>query len=103
LLVDFLQYFEYLVPDERGDFIARPRDEQEVEASHGADAYVVNGKPPAEAQRLLPQPVEELSPGEISCRVNINLNLTPTTTDEELQSLVNKVKAAINLLLRRTD
>lgn len=103
LLVDFLEYFEYLLTDERGDFIARPKDEQAVEISHSADVYVVDRKFPAEAQRLLPELVQEPPPSGISCRVNINLNLTPTTTDEELQSLVNKVKATINSLLKRTD
>lgn len=103
LLVDFLEYFEYLLTDERGDFIVRPKDQQAVDASHSADAYIVNRQPLADVQPLLSKIVEEPPLSGISCRVNINLHLTPTTTDEELQLLVNKAKAAINLLLKRTD
>jgi hypothetical protein len=65
--------------------------------------YVVNGKHPTEVQPLLPQLAEETAPSGIACRVNINLNLTPGTTDEELEALVQKVKTAISLLIKRAD
>jgi hypothetical protein len=103
LLVDCLLYFGYLVNDEDGNFIARPKEDQTIEISHGADVYVVNGKHPTEVQPLLPQLAEETAPSGIACRVNINLNLTPGTTDEELEALVQKVKTAISLLIKRAD
>jgi hypothetical protein len=103
LLVDFLQYFEYLETDERGDFIARPKDEQTVEGSHAFDAYVVKNELPADTRPLPSQPSAEVTPGHIICHVNFNLSVTPGTTDEELESLVKKAKAAINLLTRQTD
>ncbi|MGA2076919.1 MAG: hypothetical protein ABSH52_25805 [Terriglobia bacterium] len=104
LLVDFLVYFEYLLTDEQGNFIARSGGEQISQASHSADAFVVDETPLTERiQPLLPQSPSERPSIEVSCRVNVNLNLTPGTTDEELQSLVKKVKATIAMLQERVD
>jgi len=104
LLVDFLVHYEYLLTDEQGDFIARSGGDRTLEVSHSADALVDDERPQAEkVQPLLPQLSDGRPPIGISCRVNISLNLTSSTTDEELQSLVKKAKAAINLLQERID
>lgn len=102
-LLDSLVHFEYLVTDEQGNFIARPKDQHTVETSHGADVYIVEEKPPAEAQPPLPQSTGEISLNGILPRININLNLTSATTDEELELLVKKTKTALNLLLKRGE
>jgi len=102
-LLDFLLYFEYLQTDEGGNYFIRPKGENTLEASHGVDVYVVKEKPPAEAQPLLPQTTGEIPSTGIVPRININLNLTPATTDEEVELLVEKAKAALNLLLKRAE
>jgi hypothetical protein len=103
LLLDFLLHFEYLETDEQGNYIIRPKGEHTVDLSHALDVYVVKEKPPAEAQPLLPQSTGEIPSGGIVPRININLNLTPATTDEELELLIEKAKTALNLLLKRAD
>jgi len=90
LLVDFLQYFGYLETDERGDFIIRPRDEQTVEGSHSFDTYIVKNELPVDTQPLLSGPSRDVTSKHVFFHVNLNLNVTPGTTDDELESLVNK-------------
>ena len=102
LLVDFLVHFEYLVTDEQGNYISRPRDDsQVVDQPHKADAFIVEQLNPVETRPLLPESVEETGHATSHLHVNINLNLTPATSDEELELLITKVKTALSLLLER--
>jgi len=103
LLVDLLEHFEYIVAGENGDYVARPQDGQDVEVSHGVDAYVIKEKPPAESRPLPPEPSAQLPLSHIVCHVNLNLSLTPDTTDEQLASLVDKARTTIRMLLEPTD
>jgi len=100
LLLDLLLHFGYLVADEQGNYIARPKQgAREVSVSHRADAFVSDEIPAVELPPVLPRSVEETRPGPITPQISINLNLTAATTDEELELLVKKVKTALNLLL----
>jgi hypothetical protein len=100
LLLDLLLHFGYLVADEQGNYIARPKQgAREVSVSHGVDAFVSDEIPAVELPPVLPQSVEETRPGPITSQININLNLTAATTDEELELLVKKARTALNLLL----
>jgi len=100
LLLDLLVHFGYLVADEQGNYIARPtQGGPEVSISHRADEFALDGIPLVELPPVLPQSVEKTGPGPITSQININLNLTAATTDEELELLVKKVKTALKMLL----
>jgi len=103
LLVDLLEHFEYIVAGENGDYVARPRDGQDVEVSHGADAYIIKEILPGESRPLPPESSSELPRSHIVCHVNLNLSLTPDTTDEQLASLVDKARTTMRMLLKPTD
>ena len=87
LLVDLLEYFEYLLAGEHGDYIARPRSGQSLEVTQSADVYAVKDQPPAESHPLLSESSAEVPRSHIVCHVNLNLSLTPETTEEQLTSL----------------
>lgn len=103
LLVDLLEYFEYLLAGEHGDYIARPRDGRTLEVAHSLDAYVDNDKPPAESHPMLPESSAGIPRSHIVCHVNLNLSLTPETTEEQLTSLIEKARSAVRLLLEPID
>lgn len=104
LLVDFLIYFEFIVQDEGGSFVLPPnRQIATPTISHSVDAYVVESPTSDSTQPLLPQAVNvESVATPIAPHININLSLTPETTDEELGQLADRVKALINMLAGRT-
>jgi hypothetical protein len=102
LLLDFLMHFEYLLTDEKGNYIWRPRTEPiPVGASTRSEANITEEARDQEARGQLEQPAEQRRGAHSISQININLNLTSSTTDEELELLVKKAKAALNLLLDR--
>jgi len=104
-LFDFLAYFEYVVSDGGGNYTLR-RDETpgSVEATHTAAAMiadVVRGESPSDVVDRYVGRQPEPPPSTVSVpQVHININITPSTTDEELESLVKKARLALDSLRR---
>lgn len=103
-LVDLLAYFEFFLTDGDGNYVPRSKAEiRDGSAPYAGPAYVVGQPLPSRQQAMLPEPIDETSTSPLSPRININLNLTPATTDEELEQLVRKARAALSLLLDRKE
>jgi len=128
LLLDFLTYFGYVVEDEAGNYLLNPETEaqdasividdlaagrqrvKEWRDKHGdrptrsvdeAIAAVVDGQSPAAVvdRMLVPSPVVRGGMGtSITANITINVSVTPSMTDLELQSLAEKARRLLLLL-----
>jgi len=104
-LFDFLEYFEYVVSDGEGNYTLR-RDETPgtAEATHLADAMIADmGQSASDVVDKFMGRQPEQSRSDISVpHVHININIMPSTTDEELDSLVKKAKFVLDSLRRES-
>jgi hypothetical protein len=106
-LFDFLVYFEYVIPDEEGNFTLR-RDEtsEHGEGMHLADAMISNVMKGESASDVIDKFIDRQparsQPNSSVPHIHININITPSTTDEELGSVVKKAKFVLDSL-RRDD
>jgi hypothetical protein len=108
LLFDFLVYFEYLVPDAQGNYALRsaflpPPAESPSTFGAAIDAVLKGESSSSVVDRLLEEPAQKARAGPFPSQISINLNLSASTTDEELQLLVKKAKIALDLLLGRNE
>jgi predicted transcriptional regulator len=103
LLLDFLVYFDYLQLDEQGNYF-RPQQETETPGSlrvRVTDAIdsMVKGVPVSVAvDRLIGETPETTRSEFLVPRINVNINLTASTTDEELAGLISKVRTLLEML-----
>jgi len=103
-LVDFLDHFEFFLKDGNGNYIPRSKAEiQDVRGSYSGPAVAVERPLAGREQPMFPERIDAVDTDRTSPRININLNLTPATTDEELKQLVKKAKTALELLLERNE
>jgi len=106
-LFDFLAYFEYVVSDDEGNYtLHRDESSETAEATHLADAMiadVVKGESPSDVvDKFLGRQPEQIRSDVSVPQVHININIMPSTTDEELDSLVKKAKFVLDTLRRDT-
>ncbi len=102
LLFDFLVYFDYVVPDDEGNYSLRQAEAAESkDAVDGMIEAVMAAESPIAGS--LGEPTGGTQPGLLLPHVNLNINLTPATTDEELEALVKKVKFLLDSLRRETS
>jgi hypothetical protein len=106
-LFDFLAYFEYVVSDGEGNYtLHRDEGPGTAEAMHVADAMtadMVRGGTSSEAEDKLVGRQPEQPRSNLSVpHVHVNINIMPSTTDEELESLVRKARFVLDSL-RRDD
>jgi len=103
LLLDFLVYFDYLQSDEQGNYF-RPRlvvlFEEPGKTKFDEDmTKVVSGTPVSIAvDKLLAEPEEVTRSFSFVPHVNININLTASTSEEDVKELIKKVRAALEML-----
>jgi hypothetical protein len=104
-LFDFLAYFEYVVSDGEGNYTLQ-RDETPgtAEARHLVDAAIADvteGESPSHVVDKFVGRQPEQSQSNLSVpQVHININIMPSTTDEDLDSLVKKAKFVLDSLRR---
>jgi hypothetical protein len=104
-LFDFLAYFEYVTSDGEENYTLR-RDEAPgtADATHLADAMiadVMRGETPSDVvDKFVVRQPEQSQPNPSVPQVHININITPSTTDEELESLVKKARLVLDSLRR---
>jgi hypothetical protein len=102
-LLDFLVYFEYVLPDEDGNYTFR-RDEvyANTEGIHPIDDMipdVIKAQGPNDIiDKFIDRVPARSHPNFFVPQINININIAPSTTDEELDSLVKKAKFVIDSL-----
>ncbi len=104
-LFDFLVYFEYVIPDENGNYTLRQDETSErTEGVHPIDDMIsddMKGQNPSNAvDKFIGRFPARSRPDRSATRVNVNINITPSTTDDELDSLVKKAKFVIDSLSR---
>jgi hypothetical protein len=104
-LFDFLAYFEYVTSDGEGNYTLR-RDETPgtAEATHLVDAMISDamrgGSPSDVVDKYVGRQAEQPQSSVSAPHVHININIMPSTTDEELDSLVKKAKFVLDSLRR---
>lgn len=103
LLFEFLLYFEYIVPDDEGNYIVRHDEISETGgAMHSVDdmisALVKGESPKAVVDRIIDQVPEKIGASVFIPHINLNISITPSTTDEELASVVRKARYILDSL-----
>jgi hypothetical protein len=102
-LFEFLVYFEYVIPDENGNYtLYRDETSEKTEGIHPVDdmiSDVIKGQSPNDVigKFVDREPARRKSDAS-GAQIHININITPSTTDEELDSLVRKAKFVIDSL-----
>lgn len=106
-VIDLLRYVDYLSEDGDGNFTKSPIPEDEFQTPPTVDAaidLVMQGEPPSSVvNRLLERDVSETLAMRIVAHVNINLAISASTTDDELERVVAKARSAIQLLMKPTE
>jgi hypothetical protein len=102
-LFDFLVYFDYITTDEKGNYyLHREGTSESPEGTIQVDdmvADVMRGESPREViDKYVGPKVPPLQSGRATHQIHVNINITPSTTDEELQALVRKAKLVIDSL-----
>jgi hypothetical protein len=103
-LFDFLVYFEYVIPDESGNYTLS-RDEtgekkeglrriNEIVSDVTKDLSPIDG-PEEFLGRASARPQPASPP---AAQININININSSTTDEELEALVRKAKFVLDTI-----
>lgn len=106
-LFDFLVYFDYVVPDGEGNYTLRQNEISESrDSTHSVDAMisaVIKGESPkVVVDRSIDQVPGKTESGVSIMNINLNINISPSATDEELNSIVRKAKFVLDSL-RRTN
>ena len=102
-LFDFLVYFEYIVPDDSGNYSLRRGDTAEkkdgTQSAEDMISDVIKDHGPSDAiDNFTDRAPERHQSNPSVAQINININITPSTTDEELDVVVKKAKFVIDSL-----
>jgi hypothetical protein len=105
LLFDFLVYFDYVVQDDQGNYSLRPDGasaENEVDQTTETMISAVQGgeSPSTAVDRFVARLAAGEEHGATTPHVNINISISPQTTDEELELVAKKTRHLLDAIRR---